>query len=217
MDYNEVIDTLTREIDKDTRRLLPVSGKLLLLGSKDSVFLKSIKKKADAFGIYYDHTFRFIPPYTGAVVDTESCPLGIRLSPDVDIDRSFSDGMSSVSKAILALLLSTDLVSGKDITIVGRGHAVKGLAQALIDNNATVTVAHSKTRNLAKAIVERDVVIYATPTLTAPVPYCSNELVIDLGNVIPRPDFLSCPYVNRIGKLTVSILLNEFVRKAHGE
>lgn len=25
------------------------------------------------------------------------------------------------------------------------------------------------------------------------------------------------PYVNRIGKLTVSILLNEFVRKVHGE
>lgn len=217
MNYNEVIDTLTREIDNDTRRLLPVSGKLLLFGSQESVFLKSIKRKADILGIQYEHTFNFTPPYAGAVVDTETCSLGIRLSPDVDIDRSFSEGMSSVSKAILALLLSTNQVYGKNITIVGRGHAVKGLAQALIDNNATVTVAHSKTRNLAKAIIEQDVVIYATPTLTTPVPYCSNKLVIDLGNAVPKPDLLYCPYVNRIGKLTVSILLNEFVRKAHGE
>ncbi len=217
MDYNEVIDTLTREIDNDTRRLLPVSGKLLLLGSKDSVFLKSIKKKADAFGIYYDHTFRFITPYTGAVVDTESCPLGIRLSPDVDIDRSFSDGMSSVSKAILALLLSTDLVSGKDITIVGRGHAVKGLAQALIDNNATVTIAHSETKSLLNATMNRDVVIYATPTITQDISYNTRNLVIDLGNSVPHPNRFCCPYVNRIGKLTVSILLNEFVRKSYAE
>jgi hypothetical protein len=216
MNYNEVIDTLTREIDNDTSRLLPVSGKLLLFGSQESVFLKSIKKKADILGIQYEHTLNFTPPYAGAVVDTETCSLGIRISPNADIDHSFSEGMSSVSKAIF-LLLSTDMVCGKDITIIGRGHSVKGLAQVLIDNHATVTVAHSKTKSLLNATLNRDVVIYATPTITQDISYNTRNLAIDLGNSVPHPNRFCCPYVNRIGKLTVSILLNEFVRKAYGE
>lgn len=41
----------------------------------------------------------------------------------------------------------------------------------------------------------------------------TRDLVIDLGNSVPHPDRLNCPYVNRIGQLTVSILLNRFAKK----
>lgn len=41
------------------------------------------------------------------------------------------------------------------------------------------------------------------------------DLVIDLGNSVPHPDRFNCPYVNRIGQLTVSVLLNRFARKEH--
>ena len=213
MSYQAIIKTLTEQIDGETIALLPTSGKLLLLGSEDSVFLKSIKKKADSLGIHYDHTFHFTPPYQGAVVDTETCPSDLRLSSDVDIDHSFSDGLSSVSQGVLALLLAADLVHKKNITIVGRGHAVKGLAQALIYNNATVTVAHSKTTSLLQATQNRDVVIYATPNVSQDISYNTAELVIDLGGAVPHPDRLSCEYINHIGQLTVSILLNRFVRQ----
>lgn len=30
-----------------------------------------------------------------------------------------------------------------------------------------------------------------------------------------HPDRFNCPYVNRIGQLTVSVLLNRFARKEH--
>ena len=40
-----------------------------------------------------------------------------------------------------------------------------------------------------------------------------SRVVIDLGNSVPHPDRLNCPYVNRIGQLTVSILLNRFAKK----
>lgn len=214
MSYQDLVKKLSEQIDGETIALLPTSGKLLLLGSEDSVFLKSIKRKADSLGIQYDHTFHFTPPYQGAVVDTETCPSDLQLSSDVDIDHSFSDGLSSVSQGVLALLLAADLVHKKNITIVGRGHAVKGLAQALIYNNATVTVAHSKTTSLLQATQNRDVVIYATPNVAQDISYNTGELVIDLGNAVPHPDRLSCEYINRIGQLTVSILLNRFVRQS---
>lgn len=148
-------------------------------------------------------------------MDRETAPFDIKLTAEVDIDHSYSQGMSSVSQATLTLLLALDLVYAKDITIVGRGHAVQDLAQHLIDNDATVTVAHSKTPILYGATTGKDVVIYATPTITGAVPYNTHDLVIDLGNSVPHPDRFNCPYVNRIGQLTVSVLLNRFARKEH--
>lgn len=120
-----------------------------------------------------------------------------------------------MSQATLALLLALDLVHAKDITIVGRGHAVQNLAKYLTLGNATVTVAHSKTKSLLQATMNRDVVIYATPTITKDISYNTRDLVIDLGNSVPHPDRFNCPYVNRIGQLTVSVLLNRFARKEH--
>ena len=128
---------------------------------------------------------------------------------------NYSQGMSSVSQATLALLLALDLVHAKDITIVGRGHAVQNLAKYLTLGNATVTVAHSKTKSLLQATMNRDVVIYATPTITKDISYNTRDLVIDLGNSVSHPDRFNCPYVNRIGQLTVSVLLNRFARKEH--
>ena len=209
------IHDLSTALDKETASLLPASGKLLLLGSQDSVFLKAVHRKADALGIECDYTFHFIPPYQGVIVDGETVPASFQLSADVDIDNFYSPGMSAVSQAVLTLLLALDLVHAKDITIVGRGHAVQNLAKHLTLGNATVTVAHSKTKSLLQVTMNRDVVIYATPTITKDISYNTRDLVIDLGNSVPHPDRFNCPYVNRIGQLTVSVLLNRFARKEH--
>ena len=205
-DAMEQIKTLSATLDEETTRFHP-TGRLLLLGSYESVFLKAVKRKADLLGIDCDLTQCPCPPYEAVVVDRETA--------EVDIDHSYSQGMSSVSQATLALLLALDLVYAKDITIVGRGHAVQNLAKYLTLDNATVTVAHSKTKSLLQATMNRDVVIYATPTITKDISYNTRDLVIDLGNSVPHPDRFNCPYVNRIGQLTVSVLLNRFARKEH--
>lgn len=162
IDVMENIKKLSAALDAETASLHP-SGKLLLLGSQDSVFLKAIKRKADQLGINCDHTSNPLPPYRGIVVDSETVSFNSILDPDVDIDHSYSPGMSAVSQAVMDLLIESGLVWEKDITIVGRGHAVKELAKYLDFNNATVTVAHSKTKSLLQATQNRDVVIYATP------------------------------------------------------
>ena len=68
-------------------------------------------------------------------------------------------------------------------------------------------------RVLQDLVDGKDVVIYATPIITQDISYNTRDLVIDLGNSVPHPDRLNCPYVNRIGQLTVSILLNRFAKK----
>ena len=130
-----------------------------------------------------------------------------------EIVRTDGGGGRRQAKSVLAVSIESGLVWEKDITIVGRGHAVKELAKYLDFNNATVTVAHSKTKSLLQATQNRDVVIYATPIITQDISYNTRDLVIDLGNSVPHPDRLNCPYVNRIGRLTVSILLNRFAKK----
>lgn len=212
-DYAELIKKLSAELDEQTRRyvLPPTTRPLVLIGSRQSVFLKAVVKKACELGL--ETEFSHMPaPYQPAIIDRETAK-DIHLTDWQDIDRSYHEGMSAVSQAVLTLLLAADLVEGKNITIVGRGHAVQGLAQSLIGNHATVTVAHSKTPSLLCATAGRDIVIYATPTLTRPVMSNTYDLVIDLGNAYPHPERLSCPYVSKIGQLTTSILLNRYMQK----
>lgn len=59
IDVMENIKKLSAALDAETASLHP-SGKLLLLGSQDSVFLKAIKRKADQLGINCDHTSKFV-------------------------------------------------------------------------------------------------------------------------------------------------------------
>lgn len=66
IDVMENIKKLSVALDAETASLHP-SGKLLLLGSQDSVFLKAIKRKADQLGINCDHTSNPLPPYRGIV------------------------------------------------------------------------------------------------------------------------------------------------------
>ena len=156
----------------------------------------------------------------GVVIDTETSDVDPRfIDPILDIDciTPSSSGLSCVASAILALLLGNNLVCGKYITIVGRGHAVRGLAPLLTEQGATVTVAHSKTPMVNKATVGADVVVYAVPrTASFGFTLDTKDMVIDLSRVIPYPDLLpNAKYVDGIGKLTVSILLNRFVKNCH--
>lgn len=113
-DVMEQIKTLSATLDEETTRFNP-TGRLLLLGSYESVFLKAVKRKADLLGIDCDLTQYPCPPYKAVVVDRETVPSDIKLTAEVDIDHSYSQGMSSVSQATLALLLALDLVHAKDI------------------------------------------------------------------------------------------------------
>lgn len=216
------IDELVRENDLATKALLPVDKTLVLFGSETSPFIQSIRRKAHTLGIKCNMGVSqlYADDVGGVVIDTETSNVDPRfIDPILDIDciTPFSSGLSCVASAILALLLGNNLVCGKYITIVGRGHAVRGLAPLLTEQGATVTVAHSKTPMVNKATVGADVVVYAVPrSASFGFTLDTKDMVIDLSRVIPYPDLLShAKYVDRIGKLTVSILLNRFAKNCH--
>lgn len=210
MDINDRINRVITMLDADTlehqNRYMP----LILMGDVErSPFLRAIIRKADQLGIKTEVTTT--PQHKHPVVmDRETCPKHY-IEHWLDVDNMFSDGMSSVAEAIYLLLLNLNLIAGKNICIVGRGHAVQGLAETLIKDDATVTVAHSKTESLLKATMGNDVVIYATPKVDKIVACDTDALVIDVGRCIEHPELFYCDYVNNIGKLTVSVLLNRFV------
>lgn len=221
MAVEETIKKLAAELDKDTAER-KVRVPTTLVGSQDSFFLKAIKRKADKLNIPCEIAYSAELDVYPVVVDTETADinLSIDFSTCWDIDSLREESMytmSSVSEACFRLIDDLMVIDGLTVTIVGRGHAVKGLAKELVRQNATVTVAHSHTVDLRHACRNQDIVIYATPELKQGIPYDTKSLVIDLGNCIKNADLFDCEYTNQIGTLTTSVLLNRIARKWGGK
>lgn len=184
---------------------------LLLIGSHKSPFLRAVNRMAEQVGVD-SHIRSYLPPLLGdtkVVIDHETYGGVIPLSAEYDIDHMYTPGTSSVAEAAFELLFETVALEGKTVTIVGRGHAVKGLAEKLLGMNTTVTIAHSHTKDLYRAMNGQDVVVLATPVVPAfPL---ANEMVLDIGGTLPKEMVEQlppgCQYEGRIGKLTNSILL----------
>ena len=123
-------------------------------------------------------------------------------------------------------------LSGKDAVIIGRSNIVgKPMAQLLLGDSCTVTVAHSKTKNLKQVVLHADVVVAAVGRAEmVPGDWIKpGAVVIDVGiNRIPAPekgegktklvgdvDYDSCskvagaitPVPGGVGPMTIACLL----------
>lgn len=93
-------------------------------------------------------------------------------------------------KGIIAMIDSTgENISGKKAVVVGRSNIVgKPVAKLLLDRNATVTIAHSRTRDLPAVCREADVLVAAVgrPEMITADMIKPGAIVIDVGiNRIP--------------------------------
>lgn len=222
---NSLVKHLCEYYDADTRslRVNRNPGNLLLVGSKHSVFLNQVYRKAQSFGIPSNHPGHKLTTarrVSSIVVDRETAKVEFPVPPDLlpsdlDVDNLISDGMSSCAKAVFLILESSRYLTGQLIVIVGKGHAVKGLAAVLGElTGALVFEADSKTEDLDLFIQAADIVVYATPTLTQPIRHIHTRLVIDLGGVVPRETLpTNCEYIRHVGPLTISILLNRVIKR----
>ena len=97
-----------------------------------------------------------------------------RIDPDKDVDglhvvnagrlASGIDGLVSCTPLGCMMLIKDQLgdVSGKDAVVIGRSILVgKPVAQLLLAANCTVTIAHSRTHNLADVVRRADIVVAA--------------------------------------------------------
>lgn len=130
-------------------------------------------------------------------------PLGIdtdkvvnAVSPDKDVDgltylnngRLFhtKDSLYSCTPSGIMELLSryNISISGKNVVIVGRSNLVgKPMGMLMLNQDATVTICHSKTKNLSEYTKNADILVVAVgkPNFITGDMVSSNSIVIDVG------------------------------------
>jgi len=88
-------------------------------------------------------------------------------------------------KGIIKMIETTGMdISGKKAVVVGRSNIVgKPVAKLLLDRNATVTIAHSRTHNLAAVCREADILVAAVgrPKMIGADMVKPGAVVIDVG------------------------------------
>ena len=166
------------------------------------------------------------------------------ISPDKDVDSFHpvnagklligEDGFLPCTPAgIVALLEKYDIdVSGKRCVVVGRSNIVgKPMALLLLRKNGTVTIAHSRTVNLADITREADILVSAVGKakfITADM-IREGAVVIDVGmnrneegKLCGDVDFAACkdkasyitPVPGGVGPMTRAILMKNTLRAA---
>ena len=106
-------------------------------------------------------------------IDTQTILKKINPKKDVDCFHPYNVGEISVGnkpcvypctpKGILKLLDYYNIeIAGKSVVVVGRSNIVgKPVAQMLLNRNATVTICHSKTKNLTEITRKADILVVA--------------------------------------------------------
>ncbi|GBD46566.1 Bifunctional protein FolD protein [bacterium HR41] len=122
-------------------------------------------------------------------------------------------------------------LTGAEAVVVGRSELVgRPLAQLLLERNATVTVCHSRTRELARVTARADVLCVAAgvPRLIGADHVKPGAVVIDVGihrlpvGLVGDVDFdavaararLVTPVPGGVGPMTVAMLLDNTLRAA---
>lgn len=124
-------------------------------------------------------------------------------------------------------------LEGKNAVIVGRSNIVgKPLAALLLNKNATVTITHSKTKNLAKHTRNADLVVAAVgkPNLITAEMIKPGAVVIDVGmnrvegklrgdvdfEAVEEKTSYITPVPGGVGPMTVAMLMSNLVSRKGG-
>lgn len=131
-----------------------------------------------------------------------------RIAPEKDVDgfnpisvdslytNKFNRCLPCTPKGIIHLLTEHNIaIAGKHAVVIGRSNIV-GLpvAKLLLDNNATVTVCHSKTTNLKEITRSADILVVA----------------------IGKPEFITCDMVSE-GTVVIDVGVNRVNGKLVGD
>ncbi len=171
-------------------------------------------------------------------IDEQSCFNTIAIDKDVDGVNTHSFGnmamklesfKSATPLAILTVLKHYRIeIEGKEVVVVGRSPILgKPAAMMLLNENATVTICHSKTRNLAAIIQRADILIGAVGkprfiqgdwlregVVLVDAGYNPGNVGdIDLENSVPKCSAYT-PVPGGIGPMTISSLIRQTVEAA---
>ena len=136
----------------------------------------------------------------------------------------------ATARAVIHLIESTGIkIEGKNAVVVGRSNIVgKPVAMMLLEKNATVTVCHSKTRNLAEHTKKADILVAAAgkPKLITKEMVKEGAVVIDVGinrvngKIVGDVDFENVkevagfitPVPGGVGPMTIAMLMDNTLK-----
>lgn len=169
--------------------------------------LEKIDPKKDVDGFHAVNVGRLVSGLSGFVPCT---PLGVmRLLKEYDIS-----------------------VSGKNAVVIGRSNIVgKPMANLLLNANATVTITHSKTKNLSDITKKADIIVVAIgkPNFLTSEMVSDDAVVIDVGinrldsgKLVGDADFeglkdkckFITPVPGGVGPMTIAMLLQNTITAA---
>lgn len=155
--------------------------------------------------------------------------------PEKDVDgfHPFSPFVPCTPLGILKLIESTALpIEGKEAVVVGRSNIVgKPTAQLLLNRNATVTICHSRTKNLAEKVRQAEILVAAIgkPEIIKGDWIKPGAVVIDVGiNRMPDGKLVGdvefeaarrhaawiTPVPGGVGPMTIAMLLQNTLQAA---
>jgi methylenetetrahydrofolate dehydrogenase (NADP+)/methenyltetrahydrofolate cyclohydrolase len=122
-------------------------------------------------------------------------------------------------------------IEGKNAVVIGRSNIVgKPLVQCLLNKNATVTICHSKTKNIEEITKNADILVAAIgkPNFIKKEMVKENAVVIDVGinrtenGLVGDVDFEEVkekasyitPVPGGVGPMTIAMLMNNVVKAA---
>ena len=136
----------------------------------------------------------------------------------------------ATARAVIHLIESTGInIEGKNAVVVGRSNIVgKPTAMMLLEKNATVTICHSKTKNLAEYTKKADILVVAVgkPKLIKKEMVKENSVVIDVGinrinnTIVGDVDFENVkevagfitPVPKGVGPMTIAMLMDNTLK-----
>lgn len=177
-----------------------------------------------------------------AHIDEQDIISAISPQKDVDAFHPYNVGrivtgdydfLPCTPAGIMELLKNAEIsVSGKECVIVGRSNIVgKPAAMLLLHENGTVTICHSKTKDLQKVCARADILVAAVgkPRLITENMVKSGAVVIDVGmnrlddgklcgdvdfNAVERKASYITPVPGGVGPMTITMLMANTVRAA---
>ena len=162
-----------------------------------------------------------------------------KISPEKDVDgfNPINVGKLSIGQdcfitctpfGVIKLLEEYNIdIEGKNAVILGRSNIVgKPMIQCLLNKNATVTVCHSKTKNIENITRQADIIVTAIGKADM---VKDGVIVVDVGinrtedgklkgdvdfeNVSKKAKFIS-PVPGGVGPMTIAMLMNNVVKAA---
>ncbi len=142
--------------------------------------------------------------------------------------------MPATVKGIIVLLKKYNInIDGSNVVIIGRGNIVgKPLSLALTNENATVSLLHSHTKDITKYTKEADIIISAcgTPKIITSDMIKDNSVVIDVGvnringKIVGDVDFESVskkasyitPNPGGVGPMTIAMIIDNLIKLKRG-